>query len=324
MNQTTEHRLDGLEPDNLLAFLSLLGIVRTLEEVHARWRPRVRWTVDKPPVRPVLTLSDTITKENMAAAVASGLTELVRRHDFEPFRDLKLSPEEATNRLADAAQADRYTADLWAALVSDAAVRERNRATEVEPTPLCLLFGQGHQHFLERLSSVPQEATPPIRRVNGKKSAITEVECLSEALFAPWTRPDATHSFRWDPHEDVRYALRATDPTDSKTKETTQHGANRLAAVGLSVLTVVPRSRGGVGRLDVLGGSRDVDGSFSFTWPIWRESISLSTIRSLLAYQGLDDVATRAALGISERRRARRISSGKFMNFTRAESMPDE
>ena len=146
---------------------------------------------------------------------------------------------------------------------------------------------------------------------------------MSEALFAPWTRPDATRSFRWDPHEDVRYALRATDPTDSKTKETTQHGANRLAAVGLSVLTVVPRSRGGVARLDVLGGSRDADGSFVFTWPIWRESISLATVRSLLGHQELGDAATRGAFGIVERRRTRRISSGKFMNFTRAESVSD-
>ena len=58
---------------------------------------------------------------------------------------------------------------LWASLISDAAVRERNKAAEAEPTPLCLLFGQGHQHFLERLSSVPRETTPPLRRVNGEE-----------------------------------------------------------------------------------------------------------------------------------------------------------
>ena len=257
MNPNTTHRLDGLEPDNLLAFLALLGLLRTLEEAHPAWRPRIAWTVDAPPVRPVLKLSDALTKEAVVSATASGLTRLALRHEFEPFRDVKLSPEEASEKLRAAARSDRYTADLWAALASDAAVRERNKAAEVEPTPLCLLFGQGHQHFLERLSAVPREATPPPRRLNRRKSSVTEAECLTEALFAPWTRPDATHSFRWDPHEDVRYALRATDPTDSKTKETTQHGANRLAAVGLSVLTVIPRRRGGDTRLDVLGGSRD-------------------------------------------------------------------
>ena len=127
-------------------------------------------------------------------------------------------------------------------------------------------------------------------------------------------------SFRWDPHEDVRYALRATDPTDAKTKETTQHGANRLAAVGLSVLTVTPRRRGPDIRLELLGGSRD-HGEFFFTWPIWRAPISLAAARALLGHGGLDDEATRAALGVTGRQRARRISSGRFMNFTRAETI---
>ena len=85
---------------------------------------------------------------------------------------------------------------------------------------------------MSRLASVPRESVPPARGPGRKKTPIGETDCLREALFEPWTRPDATFSFRWDPHEDVRYALRATDPTDSKTKERTQHGANRLAAVG--------------------------------------------------------------------------------------------
>lgn len=320
MNPDATHRLDGLEPDNLLAFLAMLGLLRALEEVRTAWLPRIAWTVDEPPVRPVLKLSEALTRGIVVSATAFGLTRLASRHEFEQLRDLKLSPPEASEKLRAAARDDRYTADLWAALVSDAAVRERKKGAEVEPTPLCLLFGQGHQHFLERLSAVPREAAPPPRRLNRRKSVVTETECLTEALFAPWKRPDKTHSFRWDPHEDVRYALRATDPTDSKTKETTQHGANRLAAVGLSVLTVIPRRRGGDTRLDVLGGSREADGSFVFTWPIWGEAISLATIRSLLGHPGLDDTATRTALGIVDLRRARRISSGKFMNFTTAES----
>ena len=90
----------------------------------------------------------------------------------------------------------------------------------------------------------------------------------------------------------MRYALRATDPTDAKTKETTQHGANRLAAVGLSVLTVTPRRRGPEVRLELLGGSRD-HGAFSFTWPIWRAPISLAAARALIGHGGLDDEARR-------------------------------
>ena len=183
------------------------------------------------------------------------------------------------------------------------------------------MFGQGWQHFMSRLASVPRGSVPPVRGTGRRKTAIGETDCLREALFKPWTRPDATFSFRWDPHEDVRYALRATDPTDSKTKETTQHGANRLAAIGLSALTVVPRLRGATARLAVMGGMHERRGDFALTWPIWRHAISLAAIRSLLGHTGLDRRATWDAMGIFELRRARRISVGKFMNFTRADSI---
>ena len=319
MTERSTHRLAGLEPDNLLAFLALLGLLRSLEHVRSAWHPRVAWTVDTPPVRPTLTVAAQTTHAEIAAVVAEGLADLADRHDFGHLENLKLSPEEVAERLRTAATGDRYAADLWAALTSDAAVRNKGKAQEAEPTPLCLLFGQGHMHFMSRLASVPQESTPPARGTGRSKTAVGEVDCLREALFEPWTRPDATSSFRWDPHEDVRYALRATDPTDSKTKETTQHGANRLAAIGLSALTVAPRLRGGSAQLSVIGGRRERSGGFAFTWPIWHHSISLAAVRSLLGHAGLDRQATWDALGIVELRRARRISVGKFMNFTRAE-----
>ena len=312
------HRLDGLEPDNLLAFMALLGLLRTLEEARPGWRPRVSWTVDEPPLRPCLHVAEEVADDAIVEAAAEGLAALASHHDFEGLPDLTLLPGEAVGRLRDAAGSDRYTADLWAALVSNAAITRDGK--KVEPTPLCLMFGQGHQHFLARLASVPRQATPPKRGAGRNKSEISETECLHEALFAPWKRPDATDSFRWDPHEDVRYALRARDPTDSKTKESTQHGANRLAAIGLSVLTVVPRYRSGKVRLSLLGGGREPDGIDTLNWPIWREPIGLAGIRALLGHPYLDGPETRAALGVVERRQTRRIYSGRYTNFTRAEA----
>lgn len=315
MSEDRRHLLRGLEPDNLLAFMALLGLLRVLEDTEPSWLPRVSWSVDAPPVRPVLHVARPVTVDTILATAGAGLTELARRHRFEPFKGLSLSPADAAGKLQES-RGDRYAADLWAALVSDAAVRDRNKMQVAEPTPLCLLFGQGHQHFLERLGSVPRESTPPARGTGRSKVTISEGECLHEALFQPWKRPDKTNSFRWDPHEDVRYALRAADPTDAK--ETTQHGANRLAAVGLSALTVTPVRRGAEIRLQLLGGSRD-NGDFVFTWPIWRAPISLAAIRALMGHGGMDDVAVRSALGVTGRQQARRISSGKYMNFTRAE-----
>ena len=319
MSAQQRHRLDGLEPDNPLAFLALLGLLRSLEEVMPTWLPRVAWTVDEPPVRPVLSVPGTVGKDAISAAAGAGVVKLASRHDFGPHKNLRLSPATAEQLCrAAAGGADRYLAALWAALVSDVAVR--NKATEVEPTPLCMMFGQGHQRFLERLSAVPRKRQPPDR---GAGRSISETDCLSEALFTVWVRPDATPSFRWDPHEDVRYAYRVTDPADSKTKATKQHGANRLAAIGLSALTVVPqRWRAGTARLAVLGGGRDpAGGGFTFTWPIWREPASLAAIRSLIGHPGLDDPTARAALGIVELRRTYRVMVGKYLNVTRADTV---
>ncbi|MYE06436.1 MAG: hypothetical protein F4Y04_04310 [Chloroflexi bacterium] len=189
--------------------------------------------------------------------------------------------------------------------------------TRLEPTPLCLMFGQGHQHFLDRVASVPRLQAPPDRGRGRAKKAVSEAEALAEALFDRWQRPDATHSFRWDPKEDVRYALRANDPTDAKTKDTTQHGANRLAAVALPLLTVAPQAPlGGMPRLAVRGGGRDTSGRFTFSWPIWRDPIGLSCVCHLLDHPRLDDAEIRRALSIVERRVATRVANGKFMNFT--------
>lgn len=317
------HRLDGLEPDNLLAFMALLGLLRTLEEARPDWRARVCWTVDEPPLRPALRVPEGVNPGGVAEAAASGLDVLAQRHEFDGRRNLKkLSPSDAARSLRGAARrADRdgYVSDLWAAIVSDAAMSRD--AKEAQPTPLCLMFGQGHQYFLERLASVPRQKTPPDRGKGRNRIRVSETDCLKEALFASWKRPDATRSFRWDSNEDVRYALRARNPTDAGTKETTQHGANRLAAVGLSVLTVVPTQQSGQVRLAVLGGRREADGGFVFRWPIWRAPISLASVRALLGHPGLARLETLVALGVVEVRQARRVSAGRYMNFTRAASV---
>ena len=107
-----------------------------------------------------------------------------------------------------------------------------------------------------------------------------------------------------------------SDPSGDKA--TTQHGANRLAAIGLSALTVAPAQRLDRVRLQVIGGSTGRE--FAFCWPIWREPASLATIRALLSYPDLDKGQEALAyFGVVQVRRARRISVGKFMNFTRAD-----
>ena len=324
MTAKTVHRLDGLEPDNLLAFLALLGLLRALEAadsgLDSKLQPRAAWDIDTPPLRPKLILPCEITADDVTKNAVKGIDKLIPTYNFENRKNLNYSQEECRALLQeearDARPDSRERADLLAALMSDAI--KKDKKDEIDPPPFCLLSGQGRQYFLERLANVPRKPAPEHCR-NGKRAvSISESECLKQALFQPWHRnDDKASSFRWDPEDDVRYALMAGNPTDNAYKTGTQHGANRLAAIGLGVLTLAPEIRAGRARPGVTGGARAA-GGFSFAWPIWREPATLTAIRALLAHPELREIDALAHLGVDHVMVARRISVGKYMNVSRA------
>jgi hypothetical protein len=318
------HRLDGLEPDNLLAFLALLGLLRALETADAGLYPRAAWDIDRPPLRPRLVLAREVTAEQISGAAAKGIETIAAGYEFDGRKDLNYLRMECRKLLIQEATAScagrRERIDLLASLMSDAAIKD-DKTEPVDPTPLCLLFGQGHQHFLERLTRVRCEAAAPPRGKGKSAVTLSASQCLAEALFQPWRRDDPTFSFRWDPAEDVRYSLMAGDPTDDAYKARTQHGANRLAAVGLAALTLVPEMRAGRVRSTVIGGMSAV-GGFSFAFPIWRDPAMLTAIRALLSHPDLRKPEGLKHLGVDYVVVAQRISVGKFMNFARARPLP--
>ena len=305
------HRLDALEPDNLLAFLALVGLMRALDASGEPGAVRIAWSVDDPPVRPVLHLPNPADRTAVLGATARGIRRLTAAHVFDR-RGLTFPSDEGRERLL---QARDDGTELWSALLSDAAVSRDGKT--LRATPLCLQLGAGHQHFLTRLAEVPALAEPPTRHPRRRGPRVSEECSLAEALFQRWRRPDATQSFRWDHREDLRYALRATNPSDPTARATTQHGANRLAAVGLPVFVVAPeRGANGRVRLGFRGGGMDAEGRRTVTWPIWRHPLRLPTVVSLLDHPALDDAAERHALGVTELRRATRFINGHYMNFT--------
>ncbi|MEM3658630.1 MAG: hypothetical protein QXQ66_09505 [Candidatus Hadarchaeum sp.] len=308
-------RLEGLEPDNLLAFLALLGLLRALEEADGSFLPRAAWDVDIHPMRPRLFLSRPVEPESIAEAVDKGIVVLSKGYNFDGRKDLNYSRDDCRTLLEqegrEAILGSRWRVDLLASLMSDAAIEKNS----IDPTPLCLLTGQGHQHFLERLAKVPSFSEPLRRSQKGKKVHVFSAQCIAETLFHPWHYGDPTPSFRWDPQEERRYALLYGDP--SKTNTTTQHGANRLAAVGIGTLTLVPQLRSNSVRANILGGSFE-KGEFSFAWPIWRKPATLSAIRGMLAHPGLRKENGLSHLGVDYVMVARRIQYGYYSNFVRA------
>lgn len=310
-----EHGLAGLEHDNLLAFLALLGLLCALDRARPAWSVRARWIVDEAPLEAKLHLAAPATRAAITEAAAEGLATLAAAIAFGERRDLSYPKGEAHDVLR-----ERPLDPMLGALMSDGAVRDDGR---IWPTPLCFLFGQGHQHFLSRLADVPRRALPPARGRGRKAVQPSAADCLAEALFQPWLRPDRTEGFRWDPAEDRRYALRAEDPSGDPAGM--QHGANRLAAVGLAALSGCAVLRRGETRfLNRTTGYRTNKGraEIAIAWPIWRHPARLSGILALSAHPALQDKpADLAPYGVVAAMRAHRISVGKFFNVTRAEAL---
>src|SRR5262249_1727845 len=150
--------------------------------------PRAAWDIDTPPPRPKLILAHAVTPEEVTERAAKGIEVISASHDFGGRKDLNHSRDECRALLGREARAARLNArgraDLLAALMSHAAIKDDKKET-IDPTALCLLFGQGHQHFLQRLAGIPREPAPPPRGKGRKAVSLSASECLGEALFQP-------------------------------------------------------------------------------------------------------------------------------------------
>jgi hypothetical protein len=298
--KSTTHQLVGLEADNLLAFLALLGLLRALDEVRPEWQARVAWQGAAPAAE--LHLAAAVSREDIVGEVNAGIRQLGTAYGFDR-KDLKYTADEF-RALAQQAQREPERGRLVAALASDGAVRRKSRERRVEVTPLCLLLGQGHQHFLSRLTEMTQ------------RNEEDDEAHLQRALFETWRYEDRDESFRWDPIEDRRYAHQYGDPSEGRNKIGTVAGANRLAAIGFSLLVSAPTAAG-LATLGVTGSQRE---RFA-CWPVVGLPTSLSGYVALLAHPALSDEEAAPGLarcGVLAVARARRYQVDRYFNFERS------
>jgi hypothetical protein len=293
-------KLPGLEADNLLAFLALLGLLRALETVKPSWVPRASWKGT--PWTACLHLAEAADENTVAKVAAHAVDLLSAKFDVDGRRDVKFD-RAGYRAYAQKHRNDPTTASLAAALTAEVPAK---REGGLYAAPLVMMFGQGHQHFLERLVAVPRCLnSPPDMRDPCK---------IAEALFERWDRKDESDGFRWDPEEDQRYAMRFGNPSREGAAPTV-HGANRLAAIGFLSFATAPGDR----RITAVGAFHDDEG-WGFAWPIWSEPLSRCAIEAFLSHPDLMSSEPQAlrALGVQEVLYARRISNGKYMNVTRA------
>lgn len=301
--------LRGLDGRNLLAFLTAVGALVALEQklrgVLLSWDPRTFRPTMFLPAGNTAVEAPTDSEDRFATMLLCVLNVLADGAERFAWDDIKVGTNGCRPRsrtefrdramlpAANAARqlGDRGRADFIAGLGSDAGGSER----ELGYTALCVITGDSNQNFLRFMRDLHAQVT---------------AGHLKSALFAPWKYREQGRSFRWDPTEDRRYALRASDPAKGRDKEIpAMWGANRLAFEALACLPCFPRGRRV--RTTAFEDERVI------RWPLWSPRIDLSTLRSLLAHPAVmqRERMTLSCMGIFAVASSRRSSVGRKRTF---------
>lgn len=278
-----EFELSGLSHSNLLAFLTLMGTMKLLDRMRPDWAPQSAWKN----YRPIIYVNVDIKKEQFLDALLEGLKEFGNRMEHIKQENLRIEVDEFTKLQK------TIEPEIIAALGSDGAL---DKEEIVQSTPLCMMFGSGHQYFLKRL----RDATC-VDKTEDKQVA----QEIDEALFSEWYSNDNDSenkqnkliTFRWDPQEYRPHAYRAMNP--SAEPITSMNGANRLAAVGFTVYDCAPTKQGlrtasykekqkmnnGMRKQKIDSGNND-----EIFWPIWKIRLSLASVLTLMHYPYVEQI----------------------------------
>ena len=302
--------LDGIDGGNPLGFLAAIGTTAVSEQAFGPGAARLAWCQRLGAWRPSLTIAQPLARDELLVCLDARLKASLENPALSLGDNLSLECAEFREKAVEAQQratpAQRVFADSMAAFGSESVqARLNGKSTgKIADTAFRTMNGSGHQHFLGSIRTFIED---------------TGVEHLEKALFHAWRYDDAVekHTMRWDPMDDVRYALRWRNPSGDPERRQggSVWGANRLAIEALPLFPTAPRHAA----LETTGFRARRGSGTSWTWPIWDGALGLDTIRSLLALDALQaDEPNRDRLlrrGIVEVFRCQRMTQGKFRNF---------
>lgn len=296
--------LIGLNGANPLAFLAALGTIRTASFVNGD--AKLAWRLDQGAWRPIV-----FDCGNDEDRFIDDILRELRNASMEPFEaDTKLPfSAERFARSVRAIQNDysekkRRIADLWSALGTEAFAEDG-------------LFQDTAFRMVRSGDSAGNGL--PAYALNVHTSLTREA--LVRTLLRPWDYQDDSRgsSFRWDPVDDQRYALRWKNPSKSGPSDGpgTMIGANRLALEGLCFFPTFCVETAAV----TTGFCTDERRNVWFLWPIWCTPLSLDSIRGLLALAEIRrrdfDRGRLVKRGIGEVFKSQRIAQNQYYsNFT--------
>lgn len=296
--------LNGIDGGNPLGFLSALGTAILTRSVCRD--TRFSWCLEDGAWRPALQGCGTDTAwfiEQLLGAVKAASMAPFEIDNKLPF-PVELFEHGLKEAQRTASPTDRRMADFLVAFGS-----------EVNPDKD--VFRDSRFRMVRSGDSAGQGLPSYARAIRDA----TNYAALERTLFVPWNYQDDGFSLRWDPIEDQRYALRWRNPSKSNRKDGpgTMIGANSLAVEALQWYPTMFQGN----RLATTGFHRDSGNRVWFTWPIWDQSISLDTVRSLLALSDLHSTqpprTQLAKRGIVEIYHSQRIQQSQYYsNFTSA------
>lgn len=304
--------LGGLFADNPLGYLAALGVLRTATLAAQENRFAMRWELVNGHWQPQLQSSTEIDRAALIDLLDRQLKDSADLAAFNLGDDLTINVTDFRDTLArgqlSTSAKDRRNVDFLAAFGSDVIEAKPNGKPtgQIADTDFRTMSGAGHQHFLKTMRTFIEDTQP----------------ChLEKAVFEPWVYDDPlkSHSMRWDPVDDNRYALRWDNPAKDSTKNKlgSVWGGNRLAIEALPLFPTQPHQH----KLQTTGFSKR-NGAVELSWPVWSACIELSEICSLLSLAQLqEDQPDREFLhrmGIVEVFRSQRITQGKYRNFVAA------
>lgn len=266
MTAATSHRLGGLEADNFLAFLALMGFLRALELTRPEWRPRAYWAVDEAPLRPFLTTRKSTTPEELSIAAIDGL--LIFRDALRPF-SWPRTKQGTAKKTALFSSKSRQQALSRRCISALAACKAGDRKRVVWRLRCELIACAGANRIDPRRGQIFD--ITPMKLPSGQMTFIgAQFDAISSckpqdirnSLFETWTYMHKGNSLRFSPEEAQRYAYRATDP--SREGARTEMGASALSGLGLLALTMSEAQPHW--RMVAYKGRRS-EGKVS--WPIW-------------------------------------------------------
>jgi hypothetical protein len=310
---TSEVLLRGIDGANPLGFLAALGTLRVLslgaDDVRLRWSKNANaW---RPLVAMKVPLSEKQFVEHLESLLAASIPAEVFSLGDNPSVPLGAFRPYALAGARAALGGDRTHADFAAAFAGE---HPADKDGKVPDTALRTMSGAGHQHFLKFMRNFIEQV---------------RTEHLHKTLFETWRYDDPVQNMtlRWDPSDDNRYALRWSDPSGDPDRKSvgSMWGANRLAIEALPLLPTMPTHR----QLETVGFLTQGARKTHWTWPIWDACAGVDTVRSLLDMTDMQrgsspgmPPAALAARGIVDVYRSRRLTTGKFRNFTMGNPIP--